>query len=436
MRAMRRWFRINNYFRGTTRAMTQDTATGQGPVVIVGAGHAGGSAAVALRQAGFAGPIALIGDEPHLPYQRPPLSKAWLKGEAADNALALKGDDWYAAHHIDLHLGVSASAVDPAARTVTLSDGVVLPYGALILATGARARPLPGVTEPLAGVLTLRSRADADALRQRLGPGKRLVIIGAGYVGLEVAASALAAGGAVTVLEREPRVLARVASPEMSDFFSRLHAARGVDLRTGVTVAGLESRDGAVTGVRLASGETLACNAVLVGIGAIPNVELAVAAGLACDDGVIVDGDARTSDPHIFAIGDVTRRPLALYERMTRLESVPSALEQAKQAANAITGRPAPASETPWFWSDQYEVKLQIAGLPFDADQRVTRGEPDSGHFAVFHLGAGRLLAVEAANAPQEFMAAKMMIHQRKSVDPALLADPAFTMKDVMAAAR
>lgn len=424
--------------------MTRDTATGPQPVIIVGAGHAGGAAAVALRQAGCAGPIILIGDEPHPPYQRPPLSKAWLKGDAAEDALALKGDEWYGANSVELRVGQSVVALDPAARAITLSDGSTLTYGALILATGARARPLPGASEPLAkplakplaGLLTLRNRADADALKQRLGPGQRLVIIGAGYVGLEVAASALAAGGAVTVLEREPRVLARVASPEMSDFFSRVHTERGVDLRTGVAVDAIESRDGAVTGVRLGNGETIACNAVLVGIGAIPNVELAAAAGITCDDGIIVDAEARTSDPHIYAIGDVTRRPLPLYERMTRLESVPSALEQAKQAACAIVGAPAPAHETPWFWSDQYDVKLQIAGLPFDADQRVTRGNPGSGRFAVFHLADGRLVAVEAANAPQEFMAAKLMIHNRKYVDAALLGDLSVSMKEILAAAK
>lgn len=402
-------------------------------VVIVGAGHAGGAAAAALRQAGFDGPITLVGEEPFAPYQRPPLSKAWLKGDLGADALALKADDWYANHGVDLRAGIVASAIDPAARTVTLSSGAVLTYDALILATGARPRPLPGLAQPPAGVLTLRSRADADALRARLGPGKRLAIIGAGYVGLEVAASALTLGADVVVLEREPRVLARVASPEMSAFFSRLHAGRGVDLRTDAQFAGFETRDGAITGVRLADGAILPCDAALIGIGAMPNVELAIAAGLACDDGVIVDGDARTSDPHIFAIGDVTRRPLPLYDRTARLESVPSALEQAKQAASAIAGKPAPASETPWFWSDQYDVKLQIAGLPFDADQRVTRGNPDSGYFAVFHLCAGRLVAVEAANAPQEFMAAKMMIHHRKHVDPALLADETLTMKEIMA---
>ncbi|MFC0282327.1 NAD(P)/FAD-dependent oxidoreductase [Camelimonas abortus] len=402
-------------------------------VAIIGAGHAGGAAAAALRQAGYAGPVLLAGEEPHPPYQRPPLSKAWLKGEIDHSGLALKHDDWYGANAVDLRLGVRALAIDPAAKTVTLDDGATVVWEKLVIATGARPRLLPGMENRPANLITLRNRADADALKAALAPGRRLVIIGAGYVGLEVAASATGASAQVTVLEREPRVLARVASPEMSAFFSRLHRGHGVDLRTGARIAGFDTEGGRITAVRLEGGETLPCDAVLAGVGAVPNAEIAEAAGLACDNGVIVDGAARTSHPDIFAIGDVTHRPLPLYGRTARLESVPSALEQAKQAACAIAGKPQPPAETPWFWSDQYDVKLQIAGLPFDADRRVARGDPDSGRFAVFHLAGGRLMAVEAANAPQEFMAAKMMIQNRRTVDPALLADPGVSMKEIMA---
>ncbi|MBI1404636.1 MAG: ferredoxin reductase [Caulobacter sp.] len=402
-------------------------------VVIIGAGHAGGSAAAFLRQYGHTGPIILIGDEPLVPYQRPPLSKAWLKGEADADSLALKPADWYADNNCRLMLGVSATKIERAARRVVLSTGETLDYDILVLATGARARTLPLPGADLKGVMALRTAADAEQLKAALGPGKHLAVVGGGYVGLEAAASARALGAEAVVLEREPRVLARVACQQLSDFFTRYHTGHGVVFELSAGVEGFEGRDGQVTGVRLADGRVLPCDAALVGVGAIPNDELAQAAGLDCVNGVVVDLEARTADPAIFAIGDVTHRPLPLYDRMFRLESVPNALEQAKQVACAIVGRPAPPPEVPWFWSDQYDLKLQIAGMPFDADTILVRGDPATAKFAVFHLKGDLVQAVEAVNSPPEFMMGKILIGGRKPVSRERLADSSISMKEVAA---
>jgi 3-phenylpropionate/trans-cinnamate dioxygenase ferredoxin reductase subunit len=402
-------------------------------IVIIGAGHAGGTAAALLRQYGYAGAIALIGDEPIAPYQRPPLSKAWLKGEANADDLMLKDGGFYPEHNIDLRLNTKVSRIDRAAKTVVLASGEALAYDRVILATGARARPLPVPGAELNGVLSLRTAADAEHLKAAIGPGRRLAIVGGGYIGLEAASSARALGAEAVVIEREPRVLARVACEALSDFFQIYHRARGVTFELNAGVAAIEGANGHVTGIRLTDGRLVACDAALVGVGAIPNAELARDAGLECVDGVVVDLEARTSDPAIFAIGDVTHRPMPLYDRMFRLESVPNALEQAKQAAAAITGRPGPAAEVPWFWSDQYDLKLQIAGLPFDADTVLVRGDPASAHFAVFHLKADRLLAVEAVNAPPEFMAGKQLIGSKRPVARDRLADTTISMKEVAA---
>ena len=401
-------------------------------VVIVGAGHAGGMVAANLRQYGFEGPIVLIGEEPLAPYQRPPLSKAWLKGEADGDSLLLKEPTWYAENGVDLRLGALATAIDLDARTVTVG-GEAINYDALVIATGARARPLAIPGADLDGVLSLRSAADAEALKHRLGPGTRLAVVGGGYVGLEAAASAIALGGQATVLEREDRLLARVACAPLSRFYEAAHKRRGVEILTAASVTALEGEDGKVTAVVLDDGRRIDCDVALVGVGALPNMELAEAAGLACSNGVVVDGEARTSDPRVWAVGDVTFRPLPLYDRVARLESVPSALEMAKQAASAIAGRPQPPGEVPWFWSDQFDLKLQMAGLVFDCDQLVTRGDPDSERFALFHLKAGVIQAVEAVNAPQEFMGGRMLIQKKSVVDPAKLADVGVSMKDVAA---
>ena len=399
-------------------------------IIIAGAGHAGGSAAAMLRQLGWKAGISLIGEEPLPPYQRPPLSKAWLKGEADADSLALRPLRFYNDADIDLKLGVTVTKIDPAAHAVTLSDGETLHYAHLILATGSRARriPLPGLD--LGNVLELRTAADADRLKAVLGAGKRLAVVGGGYIGLEAAASARALGATVTIIEREPRVLARVACEILSTFFQDFHRAQGVAIELNAGVEALEGKDGAVSGVRLADGRVIPCDAALIGVGGVPNEELARDAGLACAGGIVVDLDARTSDPDVFAIGDCTKRELPLYGRTMRLESVPNALEQAKQAASALCGRPRPAAEVPWFWSDQYDVRLQIVGLPFDATEIVVRGDVASGKFALFHLTAdGTVQAVEAVNASTEFMGGRRIVQKRKKLTASQIADMNVTMQ-------
>lgn len=402
-------------------------------VVILGAGHAGGSAAAFLRQYGFAGPIVLVGEEPVAPYQRPPLSKAWLKGEAGEEELILKDPSWYAENNCRLLLGVRAKKIDRHAKTVSLSNGETVPYDFLIIATGSRARklPIPGVD--LNGVLELRTTADAEQLKQALGPGKRLAVVGGGYVGLEAAASARKLGSEAVIIEKEARCLARVACEPLSTFFQDYHRKHGVVFELAAGVERFEGEDGQVTGVRLSDGRVIPCDAALVGVGAIANDEMAREAGLPCENGIVVDLEARTADPAIFAIGDVTWRPLPLYDRSFRLESVPNALEQAKQAAAVIAGHAQPKPEVPWFWSDQYDLKLQIAGIPFDADNLIIRGDPGAAKFAIFHLKGDELRAVEAVNAPPEFMVGKQLIASKRPVARDKLADPTISMKEVAA---
>jgi len=403
-------------------------------VVILGAGHAGGTAAALLRQYGFEGSITMVGDEPIPPYQRPPLSKAWLKGEADADSLALKPLEFYAEAGIDFRPSVRAVSLNRGAMTVALSDGATVLYDHLILATGARAIALPIEGAELSGIMFLRTAADAEALKAAIGPGKTLAVVGGGYIGLEVAASGRALGAQAVVLEREDRILARVACQALSDFFTAYHEKNGVRFELGCSVTGFKGQDGKVTGVKLADGRVIACDAVVVGVGATPNDGLAREAGLDCARGVVVDLDARSvSDPAVFAIGDVAHRPMPIYDRMFRMESVPNALEQAKQAASAIVGRPRPAGECPWQWSDQYDLKLQIAGYPFDADEILVRGDPATAKFAVFHLKGDQLQAVEAINAPPEFMMGKLLILNRKPVNKAKLADPTVPMKEVAA---
>src|SRR5580658_3760182 len=410
---------------------TQGTMTSD-RIIIAGAGHAGGSAAAMLRQVGWKTGITLVGTEPLPPYQRPPLSKAWLTGEADAESLALRPLSFYNDAEIELKLQTSVTAIDPVEHKVSFSDGEPMHYAHLILATGSRARriPLPGID--LDNVLELRTAADADKLKAALGPGKRLAVVGGGYIGLEAAASARALGAEVTVIELAPRVLARVACELLSNFFQDFHRSQGVTIELGAGVQGLEGKAGAVTGVTLADGRTIPCDAALIGVGGVPNEELARDAGIACDGGIVVDLEARASLPDIFAIGDCTKRPLPLYNRTMRLESVPNALEQAKQAASAICGRPPPAPEVPWFWSDQYDLRLQIVGIPFDTTEIVVRGDVSSGKFALFHLTAdGTVQAVEAVNSSTEFMGGRRIIQRRKQLTAARIADLGITMQEL-----
>ena len=397
-------------------------------VVIVGAGHAGGTAAVLLRHFGHEGEITLIGEEPVAPYQRPPLSKAYLKGAVQADGLKLRPDAFYADNTVTARFGVTVIAIQREHKSVLLSDGETIPYDALILATGCRPRTLCLDGADPARMHVLRSLADAERLKGAITPGAPLAIVGGGYVGLEVAASAAELGAHPVVLEREDRILARVASPALSDFFDGYHRSRGVEILTGAQIQRFDR--GAL---HLADARDIPCDAVVVGIGADPCDELAREAGLTCERGIVVDTEARTSDPSIFAIGDVTWRPMPLYgHRMFRLESVPNALEQAKQAVSAILGRPAPAPEVPWFWSDQFGLKLQIAGVPFETDRLVLRGDTAAARFALFHLQQGRVVAVEAVNSPPEFMAGKLLIDKKTAIGSARLADSAIPMKEIM----
>lgn len=404
-------------------------------IVILGAGQAGLQTAASLRSGGYDGRLTLVGEEPHAPYQRPPLSKAFLAGKAQADRLALKAPDFYAQAGIDLVTGVAAHAIDPAARRVSLRDGSVLAYDRLVLATGARPRRLPVPGGDAAGVLVLRDLADAAELRERLGMSQRIVVIGGGFIGLECAASLTRLGHAVSVVEAQDRLMARAVSPILSAAFAALHRAEGVDLRLGASVARVTVTDGRATGVDLADGTHLPADLVLVGIGVAPNDTIANSAGLATRDGIVVDASLTTADPAILAIGDAARFPSRLTGGLTRIESVQNAIDHGKAAAETLLGRPAPYDATPWFWSDQYEAKLQIAGLDTGADRFVTRGDPESGRFSVFAYRAGRLVAVDSLNRPADHMIARRLLAAGLSPEPTMAADPDADLKALLPAA-
>ena len=404
-------------------------------IVIIGAGQAAAQACASLRLFGFDGAITLIGEEAALPYQRPPLSKAYMKGELAEERLYFKPAAWYEDQNIDTILSVRATKIDRSAQTVALEHGGSVPYDALIIATGSRPRALPVEGADLDGVFDLRDLADVERIRPRMIAGKKLVIVGAGYIGLEAAAVARQLDLDVTVLEMEERVLARVTSPIMSAFFETEHTRQGVVIKTGARLASLSGSGGRVTQAILADGSQLEADIVLVGIGILPNVELAEAAGIACSNGILTDRDARTNDPRIFAAGDCAARPLVHYGRKGRLESVHNAIEQGKLTAAAIVGKPRPSEDCPWFWSDQYDLKLQIAGLSQDYDQTVLRGDPETRKFAVFYLQNGKLIAVDAVNSPPEFLASKKLIMTGARLAPETLSDTSQSMKEIAAAA-
>ena len=399
--------------------------------LIIGGGQAGLSAAAELRKRRYDGPVTILSAEPVIPYQRPPLSKAYLSGELPLERLWLKPQAWYERADVAVRTGVRAAAIDRSAGEILTEAGERLGYDHLILATGGAARtpPLPGADLP--GVFTLRTLAEADALSEALKTANRIVIIGAGYIGLEVAASARKRGHEVTVLEAADRPMARTASALLSGWFGAIHRGYGVDLQVNAPVEAITGEDRA-RGVRLADGEAIAADVVLVAAGLTPNTELAEAAGLACQDGVLVDPSARTEDERIYACGDVARFELKRYAATVRLESVQNAIDQAKAAAAAICGEPQTYDPVPWFWSDQYELKLQIAGLIDGADQMVRRGDPEEGKFALFHLKDGALIAVEAVNSAPEYMAGQRMIANRVRPEPERLRDTSVAMRDFL----
>lgn len=402
-------------------------------IVIIGGGQAGAQACTSLRQWGYDGSIDLVCEEAALPYQRPPLSKAYMKGEFEKDRLFFKNTDWYADQNITLHMRARASDIDRSAREVRLESGAVLAYDALILSTGSRPRTLPMENADAPNVFDLRGISDVDKIRPYMQAGQKLVIVGAGYIGLEAAAVARQTGLAVTVLEMADRVLARVTSPVISEFYETQHRAQGVDIKTGARLSALVATDGKVTAARLQDGEDIPADIVLIGIGILPNTELAEAAGIACSNGILVDEDARTNDPRVFAAGDCAARPLVHYGRRGRLESVHNAIEQGKLAAAAILGRDRPKEDCPWFWSDQYDLKLQIAGLNQGYDSVVVRGDPSERKFAAFYLQSGKLIAVDAVNAAPEFIVAKKLIIAGASIAPDILSNTSTSMKEIAA---
>jgi 3-phenylpropionate/trans-cinnamate dioxygenase ferredoxin reductase subunit len=397
-------------------------------IVVIGAGHAASEFAGALRAGGFPGPVLMLGEEAHLPYQRPPLSKAFLSGEAPLGALELKSAAAYGKMGVEVRTGARVAAIDRSARRIELEDGGVECYGKLVLATGGRARPLAvdgleHARKP-ANLHYLRTVADAGPIRELLRPGMRLVIIGGGYVGLEVASVARKRGLEVTVLEALPRLLARVTAAEISTFYERIHHDAGVAIRTRAAVRRIETDPGGDSVVAVhTQDEVIGADLVLAGVGQLPNVELAERCALAVDNGVVVDEHSRSSDPDIFAIGDCSNHPSALYRRRLRLESVPNALGQARAAAATLCGSPRAYDTVPWFWSDQYDLKLQMVGLSHGYDRVITRGGTEERSFITFYLEAGRIIAADAVNRPKDFLAAKRLIGELAQIVPESLAD-------------
>jgi 3-phenylpropionate/trans-cinnamate dioxygenase ferredoxin reductase component len=389
-------------------------------IVIIGAGQAAAQATATLRAEAYAGALTLIGEEPFPPYQRPPLSKAYLSGDFARDRLFLRPDSFYAESQCTMLLNTRATTIDRARKFVQLSDGVALPYDRLLIATGARVRTLSLKGADLKGVHYLRGIADVDAIRPHLVPGSRLAVVGGGYIGLEVAAVAVKRGVDVTVIEAADRVMVRAVTPRMSAFYEQYHRNEGVKFLLNATAqafTGASSVEAVVT-----SGGTVPADLALVGVGVVPNQEIAADAGLSCNNGIVVDEYAATSDPDIFAAGDCTNHPAFAGGRV-RLESVQNAIDQAKHAALGMVGRPSPYNEVPWFWSDQYDLKLQIAGLARPGDVVVLRGDPSSRKFAAFHLREGVVAAVEAVNSAPDYIAGRRLIAARARVAPERLAD-------------
>ena len=398
-------------------------------MVIIGAGHAAGQAAASLRQEKYEGSITIIGDEPHIPYQRPPLSKQYLSGEQAIERVYLRPEKFYADKDVTLKLGVNATEIDREAKQVVLDNGETVDYDKLIIATGSRPRMLNIEGSNLKGIHYLRTIADVDAIRNEMAAGKNLVIVGGGYIGLEVASVGIEKGLNVHVLEMESRILQRVTTPQMSEYYHNLHSGRGVNIHTDTMVSGFAGSD-QVEQV-LCGDESFDADLVIVGIGIIPNIELAEAAGLECDNGIVVDDHCRTSAPEIYAAGDCTNHPNPLLNRRLRLESVPNAMEQARVCVSNMLGGDKVYSAMPWFWSDQYELKLQMVGFSADGDEHVLRGNMEENQFAVFYLNNGKVVAADAVNSPKEFMVCKQLVG--KTVDPAALANPETELKDLLA---
>ncbi|HEV7168015.1 MAG TPA: FAD-dependent oxidoreductase [Micrococcaceae bacterium] len=397
--------------------------------VIVGNGQAGVQLADSLRTLGYTGGISIIGEEPVLPYQRPPLSKDYMAAGPAPQPLPLRAEAFYRERGVDLRLGVRVSRIDRQQHLVELDDGGTVAYSALVLATGAANRVLSVPGSGLEGIHTLRTLADAEGIQARLGQVRSVVVVGAGFIGLEFAAAARQRGLEVTVLEFADRPMGRALSPAMSGYFAQAHLASGVRLRLGEGIASFDGSNGQVSAAISTTGERYPADLVLVGVGVLPRTELAQAAGLAVDNGVVVDGMLRTSDPEIYALGDCASYPNLQLGGRTRLESVQNATDQARHLATVMTGGTGDYAELPWFWSQQGRLKLQIAGLLQPECATVLRGDPATDKFSVFCFSGGQLAAVESVNQPADHMAARRLLGQRLPLTPEQAADPAFDLK-------
>jgi len=398
-------------------------------IVIVGTGQAGVQAAISLRDEGYDGALTLVGEEPGWPYQRPPLSKAFLLGKTDEEGLLLRAPSFYSEYRIEFIESVRAEAIERPERWVRLSNGRTVDYDHLVLATGARQRPLPATGAELEGVLDLRTLQDAQALKARIADAKGAVVVGGGFIGLEFAAVARSQGVAVTVVEIAERVMARAVSPQMSAFFRRKHEEWGSDFRFGVGLREIRG-SGAVSEVALGDGSFIDADLVLVGIGVMANIELAEAAGLEVGNGIVVDDLLRTSDHAISAIGDVALHPNRFSATgPLRLESVQNAADQARLLAARLMGKPKPYNAVPWFWSDQGDLKLQMAGLSSGHDQVVMRGDPASGAFSTFCFREGRLLATESVNKPADHIASRRLLQADLPLTPEQAADESTPLK-------
>jgi 3-phenylpropionate/trans-cinnamate dioxygenase ferredoxin reductase component len=402
---------------------------GKKHVVIIGAGHAGVQTAASLRDEGFDGGIHLLDAQTALPYQRPPLSKAFLKGEASKDSIVLRGEQFYADRSIDLLLGTRVLAVEPQSRKVELQGGRALSYDHLIIATGARARPLLIEGSHLANIFALRNLADAENIRAGLVKAAKVVVIGAGFIGLEFAAVAAKLGADVTVLEAQSRVMSRAVSPAMSEAFGQKHSALGVKLMLGCGVLRFTGDSGAVRRVETTDGQSLAADMVIVGIGVLAKDRLAQNAGMTCDNGIVVDDRLLTRVPDVYAVGDNNAHPNPYFGGRVRMESVQNAVDQAKSVARNITGKSAPYRAIPWFWSDQADYKLQIAGISRGITQHVVRTDRASAAFSVFGFEGARLAVVESLNRPADHMVARKLIDGPIAITPEQAADPDFDLR-------
>lgn len=400
-------------------------------VLIVGGGQGGAYAAIQLRQQGFAGTVAIVGRENELPYERPPLSKDYLLGDKEWERLLIRPAAFWQEKGIALLLGLEVTAVQPTARQVTMHDGSSLGYGKLIWATGGEPRRLSCPGKDLEGVHVVRTRADADAILGRLSDVSRAVIVGGGYIGLEAAAVLRKLGKEVTLLEALPRVLARVAGEDVSSFYEAEHRVQGVDLRTSAAISSIDGLE-RVSGVHLADGSLIECQIVIVGIGIIPSVEPLLAAGIKGGNGVEVDAFCRTSDDNIYAIGDCAAQANRFAGgAVLRVESVQNANDQAACAVKAILGEPQSYAATPWFWSNQYDLKLQTVGISSGYDTAILRGDRAARSFSVLYLKAGRLIAVDAINATRDYVQARKLIEERAMIAPEDLANTSLPLKDL-----